>query len=363
MKSFLASVALASYASAMQLEYAMGDAPELDESVQAFDPERLSNYTGITGRGETEEGADTMKNVLIYEEAEGDEKYRPMCNVGGILDQVDTEGPSDECCRVYEQDNFMGRRYDFCLYGVDDHDDNYQKYWQADTYGWHNEINSYHCGRKVGIRLCAHPGDTSTTADKAAVNECRGGNDNVIEDFGRRPFLEGEIVDEADSVWLFKKPRHFAVIYEMPDCKGPSWIAFPNARQRYLSGYDSYGTGSTAFEGSWDFYDGLKKFNPEGIAQLNQGSSESVRLTPRLEMELFVTTRSTTLDDNHMSLFERENAYTLRNFTDRVTCHDYPKTWWNENGRGSRTGISGVMAIKVRQMYMPPAAVSVDEDL
>ena len=125
MKSFLASVALASYASAMQLEYAMGDAPELDESVQAFDPERLSNYTGITGRGETEEGADTMKNVLIYEEAEGDEKYRPMCNVGGILDQVDTEGPSDECCRVYEQDNFMGRRYDFCLYGVDDHDDNY----------------------------------------------------------------------------------------------------------------------------------------------------------------------------------------------------------------------------------------------
>lgn len=185
----------------------------------------------------------------------------------------------------------------------------------------------------------------------------------MIEDFGRRPFLEGEIVDEADSVWLFKKPRHFAVIYEMPDCKGPSWIAFPNARQRYLSGYDSYGTGSTAFEGSWDFYDGLKKFNPEGIAQLNQGSSESVRLTPRLEMELFVTTRSTTLDDNHMSLFERENAYTLRNFTDRVTCHDYPKTWWNENGRGSRTGISGVMAIKVRQMYMPPAAVSVDEDL
>jgi len=44
-----------------------------------------------------------MKNVLVYADAENeDDMYRPMCNVGGILDQVDTEGPSDECCRVYE---------------------------------------------------------------------------------------------------------------------------------------------------------------------------------------------------------------------------------------------------------------------
>jgi len=306
-----------------------------------------------------------MKNVLVYADAENeDDMYRPMCNVGGILDQVDTEGPSDECCRVYEQENFMGRRYDFCLYGVDDHGDDYTKYWQADTYGWHNEINSYHCGRKVGIRLCAHPNDTSTTSDKAAVNECRGGNDNVIEDFDRKPFIEGEVVDQADSVWIFKKPRHFAVIYEMPNCQGPSWIAYPNARQRYLQGIPSYGTASTVFEGSWDFYDGSNKFNPEGIAQLNQASSESVRLTPRLEMELFVTTRSTVMDDDHASFFARENAYTLRNFENRVICHEYPTVWYQETTeRGERTGISGVYAIKVRQMYMPPEETTPDEDL
>ena len=190
MKTFLSSVALATISSAMQLQYEMGDPPVLDPEAQKFDPNGLSGYDGITGRGETEEGENTMMNVLIYEDADNeDEKYRPMCNVGGILDQEDTEGPSEECCRVYEQTSYRGRRYDFCLYGVDEMGDDYTKYWQADTYGWHNEISSYQCGRKVGIRLCAHPEDTSTTADKAATGECRGGNDHVIEDFGRAPTL------------------------------------------------------------------------------------------------------------------------------------------------------------------------------
>ena len=257
-----------------------------------------------------------MKNVMVYNDAQNaDDKYRPMCNVGGILDQVDTEGPSDECCRVYEQTDYRGRRYDFCLYDVDNAGDEYSKYWQADTYGWHNEISSYKCGDKVGIRLCAHPGDTSTTSDKAAENECRGGNENVIEDFGEAPQLTGQIVDEADSVWIFKKPSLWGVIYESPNCEGPSWIAYPNARQRYLQGFPAYGTGDTIFEGSWDFYDGTKRFNPEGVRQLTHGSSESVRLTPNIEMELFVTTKSTANDDNHQTFFERENAFTLRNFT------------------------------------------------
>jgi hypothetical protein len=232
----------------------------------------MSNYDAITGRGLTEEGEDTMRNVLVYEDADNeDDKYRPMCNVGGILDKEDTEGPSDECCRVYEQTGYRGRRYDFCLYDVDSFGEEYYKYWQADTYGWHNEISSFSCGRKVMIRLCAHPGDTSTTADKAAQGECRGGNDNVIEDEGKKPVLENMVADKADSVWVFKKPRHFAVIYESPGCTGPSWVAFPNARQRYIGGsaYPTYGTGDTVFEGSWDFYDGMKKFNPEGVKQLN----------------------------------------------------------------------------------------------
>ena len=73
MKSFAAVAAIATLSSAMQLEYEMGDNPTLDESAQAFDPEKLSSYTGITGRGDTEEGEDTMKNVLVYADAENED--------------------------------------------------------------------------------------------------------------------------------------------------------------------------------------------------------------------------------------------------------------------------------------------------
>lgn len=155
-----------------------------------------------------------------------------MCHVGGIDTAPDTEGPSPECCRVYEYAGFVGRQFDFCLYDVAQHTVPYQKYWQADTYGWHNEINSYWCGSDVGIRLCAHPGDASATDDKDAVGECRGGNPNVIEDVGKNPDMtDSPKVDEgSDSVWIFKNPcKEFGcgAVYEYPDCKGPSWLAYP----------------------------------------------------------------------------------------------------------------------------------------
>ena len=81
----------------------------------------MSQYDGITGRGDTQEGADTRKNVLQYEgvDLDEDEKTRPMCHVGGIDSEPDTQGPSPECCRVYEYGDFIGRQYDFCLYDVD----------------------------------------------------------------------------------------------------------------------------------------------------------------------------------------------------------------------------------------------------
>jgi len=49
----------------------------------------------------------------------------------------------------------------------------------------------------------------------------------VIESYERMPELDGLVTDKADSVWIMKEPRHFAVIYEDPGCTGPSWIAFP----------------------------------------------------------------------------------------------------------------------------------------
>lgn len=69
MKSFAASVLLAISAQALQLEqYDIGQNPELSEGAQAFDPEKMTHYDAITGRGDTQEGADTRKNVLQYDE-------------------------------------------------------------------------------------------------------------------------------------------------------------------------------------------------------------------------------------------------------------------------------------------------------
>lgn len=59
------------------------------------------------------------------------------------------------------------------------------------------------------------------------MGECRGGRDNVIESYERMSELDGMVTDKADSVWIMKEPRHFAVIFEDPGCTGPSWIAFP----------------------------------------------------------------------------------------------------------------------------------------
>ena len=141
-----------------------------------------------------------------------------MCHVGGIEDEVDTEGPSAECCRVYEFAGFKGRQYDFCVYDIHDRPETYSKYWQADTYGWHNEINSYWCGDDVAIRICAHPDDSSSTEDKAAVGECRPGNPNVLEDNGKQPQVPDPINEEGDSIWIFKMPKNACPVYELPNC-------------------------------------------------------------------------------------------------------------------------------------------------
>ena len=144
-----------------------------------------------------------------------------MCHVGGIENEPDTQGPSPECCRVYEYSNFVGRQFDFCLYDVDAQTAPYQKYWQADTYGWHNEVNSWWCGDKVGIRICAHPNDASSTDDKDAVGECSGGNPNVIEDVGDSPIMPPGIDEAGDSVWIFKNicPEiGCAAVYEFQNC-------------------------------------------------------------------------------------------------------------------------------------------------
>jgi len=121
MKTYTSLLALVASTQALQLEYDIGDNPTISEAAAEYDPERMSEYDAITGRGETQEGADTRKNVLVYDDENltEDQKERPMCHIGGIEDEPDLEGPSQECCRVYEYADFKGRQYDFCLYDVD----------------------------------------------------------------------------------------------------------------------------------------------------------------------------------------------------------------------------------------------------
>lgn len=139
------------------------------------------------------------------------------------------------------------------------------------------------------------------------------------------------------------------------------------------------------FEGSWDFYSGKKLFNVEGNMQLRHGSSQSVKLTPYFEFEMFFTTQSTGAttapEDLHLyqdTTFGRENAFTLRNlrnedflpFVDTLErqCHEYlmifetaepfnlfgEAPWPPVNASGQLvTGFSNVYAIKVRDMYFP----------
>jgi hypothetical protein len=57
-------------------------------------------------------------------------------------------------------------------------------------------------------------------------------------------------------------------------------------------------------------------------------------------MELFFTTNSTSMDGNHQTWFERENAFTLRNFSDRIMCHEYPEMWHMDVGNIGGEGVS-----------------------
>jgi len=62
----------------------------------------------------------------------------------------------------------------------------------------------------------------------------------------------------------------------------------------------AYGLDHTVFEGSWDYYNGTRAnfnsnpaMNSIGNLQLHWGSSESVKLDPRIEFETFFTTIDT----------------------------------------------------------------------
>lgn len=242
-----AALIAAAQAIKVDTKYEMGDAPELSEGRGLHDPNHeFSNYNSIGGRG-AREGVDgsRMENVLIDDDAtDEDSKTRPMCRTGDMKDKSDEQGPAPFCCRVYEAPEFKGLHYDFCLYGEPKSEEwdtclpsaRDSQYWQADVYGWHDDVSSWWCGADVGIRLCAHEdSDRGTTADAAAgyekAVECKAGDFNmrVIEDVGKKANM-GAFDNTADSVWVFrtKMPKDqcdsecptVGIVFDEKNCQG-----------------------------------------------------------------------------------------------------------------------------------------------
>jgi hypothetical protein len=86
-----------------------------------------------------------------------DAEIRPLCSVEGAEGMVDTQGPSDQCCRTYDYVGYEGNHRDWCLFA------NYdpatwmstpERYYDLDQLGWHNDISSWKCGNKVQIEMC-----------------------------------------------------------------------------------------------------------------------------------------------------------------------------------------------------------------
>lgn len=171
-------------------------------------------------REEIEEGKYTTDQELTAQiwgdldgkEPDGDGKSRPLCNISGFENQVDPQGPSDQCCRIYEYSLYGGRFRDFCIQedvtddtfkNWDDHKDKLFRNIQLDDYGWHNEMNSWKCGSMVWFEACQYPEDA-----KARMGEVAPVDGNTESDI-RKSHCDSGILqnramidksDEADQI-------------------------------------------------------------------------------------------------------------------------------------------------------------------
>jgi hypothetical protein len=156
------------------------------------------------------------------------------------------------------------------------------RYYQADQFGWHNEINSYKCGKDVNIRLCTHIKNGSTYAK----NECNPGNPNVHEGkiMPRLPkdIHGAETVNIHDSIWIFKC-TNCAMVYEDENCNGDNFIVRPDINHLMAGKMTDYASGKDMAKekGSWDFYDHTYH------QILEERRSKSVMLPREMEFEFF----------------------------------------------------------------------------
>lgn len=71
----------------------------------------------------------------------------PHCYIG-TAEEPDMSWPQEDCCRVYELPNFIGRYFDFCL-RAGESSTRYNFFRLYEEHTWEDEISSYKAGAGV----------------------------------------------------------------------------------------------------------------------------------------------------------------------------------------------------------------------
>jgi len=288
-------------------------------------------------------------------EPAGDGKSRPLCNISGFENQVDPQGPSDQCCRIYEYSLYGGRFRDFCIQeevtadtflNWDLHKDKMTRTIQLDDYGWHNEMNSWKCGSMVWFEACQYPEDA-----KARMNEVelQGGN---AESDVRKTHCDSGILqnramigksDEADqiTIGIIYNNACQATIFNESECSGSSKLIRSDIIYRPdITEKGSVPTQDQLWQGSWLHYDEDK------WPMLKSGTVESILYNGGCAIEIFnegkfqsesYTMRMPPSENYHCAEYLYLNALNDYEWADAFDAEDY----------------TGYKAINIREIYFP----------
>ena len=160
--------------------------------------EDVTEYNDMTDL-EKRIAQDELEDEIGTVEPWMDGASRPLCSIAGFENQVDAQGPSDQCCRVYEYSLYKGRFRDFCLQTkLEECNAQIHRQIALDDYGWHNEMNSWKCGASVGMNLCAYPEDLM--ANKGMVHHATGNEATRQEYCNSGHHFNGAMGDWSDKV-------------------------------------------------------------------------------------------------------------------------------------------------------------------
>ena len=290
MRQYIASAALLAALTAAQAgdQLLTGTNDEKDSTIKGewnetitdadrdnYKVEDVTEYNDMTDL-EKRIAQDELEDEIGFVEPWMDGASRPLCSIAGFENQVDAQGPSDQCCRVYEYSLYKGRFRDFCLQTkLEECNAQIHRQIALDDYGWHNEMNSWKCGASVGMNLCAYPEDLM--ANKGMVHHATG-NEATRQEYCNSGHhfngAMGDWSDKVDQIEIFalappcdcsKDPdplchRHHChtTVYSDLNCQGASKLIRSDIliRPKLTSYYASPATKEEVIKGSWDHYNG-----------------------------------------------------------------------------------------------------------